>query len=187
MTCLCIHVQVLGVFILSEPNRSANHDLYAPILLPYTHALSLSLSLSLLSHYLLWLTASLFSISFFLFIVWKEAFFSCRLFFFFFQPKTLILLSGSQTLTAGKYFLSHSSYSLVNLDTGSGFVYKLFPDVVAFYACIICIVLIAALANRSSSARRFLYRRIWVRRTEERGEGWGGGGEVGVGVGTNIW
>ena len=70
---------------------------------------------------------------------------------------------GAGETFPGKYFRAESPYSLVNWHWNSDFVYKLFPDVVAFYSFVLGIALISIICHRYRGARQTLHRRIWVR------------------------
>ena len=44
----------------------------------------------------------------------------------------------------------------------SRFAYKLYSDVVIYYAWILGVIILATLANAHAPMRRLLYRRVWV-------------------------
>lgn len=64
---------------------------------------------------------------------------------------------------AGKYFRAVSQYSLVNWVWNVNFVYKLYTDVVIFYAWIVGIVLLSIAARWHPRLRRWLQCRVTVR------------------------
>ena len=73
-------------------------------------------------------------------------------------------MGGARIFAAGN-FAFVSPYSMVNWVWSNGertFVYKLFPDVVAFYAFIVGIVVLSVLAHRYEGVRRVLHKRVWV-------------------------
>jgi hypothetical protein len=43
------------------------------------------------------------------------------------------------------------------------FVFKMYPDVFAYYMFLLSVIIIAVFAHRYPSGRRFLHRRAWVR------------------------
>eukprot|EP00048_Salpingoeca_helianthica_P003124 m.64117 g.64117 ORF g.64117 m.64117 type:complete len:828 (-) comp12505_c1_seq2:67-2550(-) len=70
--------------------------------------------------------------------------------------------TGSGAVTAGNYFASTSEFSLVNIQHGPNFVYKLYTDVVVFYVVILGLALLGVLATQIPSVARLLYYRVYV-------------------------
>eukprot|EP00048_Salpingoeca_helianthica_P012119 m.174936 g.174936 ORF g.174936 m.174936 type:complete len:912 (+) comp15329_c1_seq7:84-2819(+) len=82
---------------------------------------------------------------------------------------------GAGETWSGAYFRATSPYSLVNWKWTDNFVYKLFPDVMAYYLFIFVVVVFAVLAHRHPPLARWLHRRVWApsgNLTESRWFGW---------------
>ena len=75
---------------------------------------------------------------------------------------TAYLALGAGATFPGKYFRMTSPYSLINWEITDNFVYKLFPDVLAFYLFVVSVVLVSVAAHRWPRVRLLLHRRIWV-------------------------
>eukprot|EP00047_Mylnosiga_fluctuans_P008222 m.6484 g.6484 ORF g.6484 m.6484 type:complete len:897 (-) comp2102_c0_seq1:134-2824(-) len=60
------------------------------------------------------------------------------------------------------YFPLSSPYSIVNYPITSHWVFKLYPDVVAYYLFVAGVMCIAAAARRFPAVRSFLHRRAWA-------------------------
>jgi hypothetical protein len=79
-----------------------------------------------------------------------------------------VMFSGTSLLMSVVYFEFQSPYSINDLNTvwggkdGNYFVYKLYPDVVIFYAWLTGIIVLAALAIRDHTFYVFLHRRVQV-------------------------
>eukprot|EP00048_Salpingoeca_helianthica_P012116 m.174893 g.174893 ORF g.174893 m.174893 type:complete len:910 (+) comp15329_c1_seq4:2068-4797(+) len=65
---------------------------------------------------------------------------------------------------AGVYFRATSPYSLVNWVWSKNFIYKLFPDVLAYYLFIFTVVIVAYVAHKKPELSRWLHRRVWAPR-----------------------
>ena len=77
-------------------------------------------------------------------------------------PTSNVLCAGAGATWPGAYFRSHSDYSITNWVWSDRFVYKLFPDVMAFYLFVSAIFVISAIAHGDPSFKLRLHRRIWV-------------------------
>lgn len=71
--------------------------------------------------------------------------------------------SGAGDTYPGHYFRASSPYSLVNWRLSDNFVYKLFPDVLAYHLLIAIVVAMSLMSHASPALRLRLHRRVWVR------------------------
>jgi hypothetical protein len=78
---------------------------------------------------------------------------------------SLTVVLGSGPVYSGPWFAMGSPYSLFNWELiPRRFTFKMFPDVIGFYAGLSLTVLGAWLLQRSPRYRAIIHRRVWVRR-----------------------
>eukprot|EP00048_Salpingoeca_helianthica_P012115 m.174866 g.174866 ORF g.174866 m.174866 type:complete len:905 (+) comp15329_c1_seq1:85-2799(+) len=69
---------------------------------------------------------------------------------------------GAGETWSGVYFRATSPYSLVNWKWTENFIFKLFPDVLAYYLFIFTVVIVAVFAHRYQTLAHWLHRRVWA-------------------------